>query len=122
MNHIVPPESPPATTAHDAHPLGRGLRAEVQELRAEVTGLRHALQTQGVIEQAKGMLMMRFGLDPDAAFALLVRLSQDHNRKVVAISAAITDLGRTSQHLAESVEALEKAVMAHPDRAEDASG
>jgi AmiR/NasT family two-component response regulator len=94
----------------------------VEELRAEVTGLRRALQTQGVIEQAKGMLMMRFGLDADAAFALLVRFSQDHNRKVAAISTAIIDLGRGSPQLAQSFESLEKAVMEHPECAGDPAG
>jgi hypothetical protein len=122
MKHAVSPPSPPVNAAHDAHPLGRGLPGEVEDLRAEVTGLRRALQTQGVIEQAKGMLMMRFGLDADAAFALLVRLSQDHNRKVVAISAAVTDLGRRSRQLAQSVEGLERAVLGHPECAEKPAG
>ena len=122
MNHAVPPTSASGKVAHEARSLGRPLRGDVEDLRAEVSGLRRALQTQGVIEQAKGMLMMRFGLDADAAFALLVRLSQDHNRKVVAISAAITDLGRGSRQLAQSVEDLEQAVLGHLDRAEDTVG
>lgn len=122
MNHAASPSPSPGTADREAHSRERGPDGEVEELRAEVTGLRRALQTQGVIEQAKGMLMMRFGLDADAAFDLLVRLSQDHNRKVAAISAAITDLGRGSPQLARSVEDLEDAVLAHPECAVDPAG
>ena len=42
---------------------------------------------RAVIEQAKGVLMLTFGLNADAAFALLVWNSQRSNRKVHAIAA-----------------------------------
>ena len=42
---------------------------------------------RAVIEQAKGVLMLTFGLNADAAFALLVWHSQRSNRKVHAIAA-----------------------------------
>jgi hypothetical protein len=42
---------------------------------------------RAVIEQAKGVLMLAFGLNADAAFALLVWHSQRSNRKVHAIAA-----------------------------------
>lgn len=88
---------------------------ELTRLRAEVSGLRRAMQTQAVIEQAKGMLMMRFGLTADAAFALLVRLSQDNNRKVSAICTAVTDLGRRADGLASSIDELARKVTVHPE-------
>ena len=44
-------------------------------------------QRRAVIEQAKGALMLTFGLNADAAFALLVWHSQRSNRKVHAIAA-----------------------------------
>ncbi len=44
-------------------------------------------QHRAVIEQAKGVLMLTFGLNADAAFALLVWHSQRSNRKVHAIAA-----------------------------------
>jgi len=88
---------------------------ELTSLRAEVAGLRRAMQTQAVIEQAKGMLMMRFGLTADAAFALLVRLSQDNNRKVSAICTAVTDLGRRADGLASSIDELARRVTVHPE-------
>jgi hypothetical protein len=42
---------------------------------------------RAVIEQAKGALMLTFGLDANAAFALLVWHSQRSNRKVHSIAA-----------------------------------
>jgi hypothetical protein len=44
-------------------------------------------QHRAVIEQAKGVLMLTFGLNADAAFALLVWHSQHSNRKVHAVAA-----------------------------------
>lgn len=41
-----------------------------------------ALSTRDVIGQAKGILMERFGLTADAAFAVLVRASSDTNTKL----------------------------------------
>lgn len=119
MNHTSIPQLTPnnpgdaadGVTA-DGAPAAEG---ELTSLRAEVAGLRRAMQTQAVIEQAKGMLMMRFGLTADAAFALLVRLSQDNNRKVSAICTAVTDLGRRADGLASSVDELARRVTAHPD-------
>jgi GAF domain-containing protein len=44
--------------------------------------LREAMKFRGVIEQAKGMLMMAQGCDEEEAFQLLVRASQRENRKL----------------------------------------
>lgn len=51
------------------------------------------LESRAVIEQAKGMLMERLQLDADAAFAFLVRLSQNNNRKVHEIAAEFVASG-----------------------------
>jgi len=53
-----------------------------------------ALDTRTVIAQATGILMERFGLDADRAFAVLRRVSQDSNRKLrdVAQELVITRL------------------------------
>jgi AmiR/NasT family two-component response regulator len=45
-----------------------------------------------VIGQAKGILMERFKITSDQAFAVLAKVSQDTNRKV---SAVAEDLART---------------------------
>lgn len=51
-----------------------------------------ALANRDVISQAKGILMERFKITSDQAFAVLAKVSQDTNRKV---SAVAEDLART---------------------------
>jgi anti-anti-sigma factor len=65
------------------HAVGTA-RAEtlLDELRAMVRDHERARATLPVIEQAKGMLMGRFGLDAEEAFTVLRTLSQEHNTKV----------------------------------------
>lgn len=56
--------------------------------------LRAAVRTREVIGQAQGVLMERFKLPATAAFRLLVRASQDTNRKLYDIA---DELSRTGQ-------------------------
>jgi hypothetical protein len=79
--------------------------AEVQELQVtlaevakELDGLRTAMQTRAVIEQAKGMLMAERKIDADEAFALLVNLSQTTHRKLVQVATVLVDTWRVSEH------------------------
>jgi len=51
--------------------------------------LERALQTRGVIDQAKGILMARTGSDADQAFESLRRASQRTNRKVFELAQEI---------------------------------
>ena len=51
-----------------------------------------ALVNRDIIGQAKGILMERFKITSDQAFAVLAKVSQDTNRKVSAIAE---DLART---------------------------
>jgi len=51
--------------------------------------LQVALVTRGPIEQAKGALMARHGCTPEDAFALLVRRSQQENRKLRLVAEAV---------------------------------
>jgi GAF domain-containing protein len=51
--------------------------------------LQEALDTRAVIEQAKGILMVRAGCDEHAAFAMLRRTSQHQNRKLRDVAAAV---------------------------------
>ncbi|MFB7668520.1 SpoIIE family protein phosphatase [Kitasatospora sp. NPDC056138] len=68
------------------------LQATVDRLRAEADGLRAAMRTRGVIEQAKGLLTERLSCTPDQAFEELVRRSQESNRKLVELAAELLGL------------------------------
>jgi hypothetical protein len=48
--------------------------------------MNRALASRAEIEQAKGAIMSVFGLDGDAAFASLVRVSQQANVKLAIIA------------------------------------
>lgn len=60
-------------------------RMAVDHAVAEVT--RH----RAVIEQAKGIIMLGYGVDADAAFLLLSRHSQDTNTKLHELAARLVD-------------------------------
>ena len=51
--------------------------------------LRQAMQSRAVIEQAKGVLMAGRGCSPDEAFAVLVDLSQQTNRKLRVVAESV---------------------------------
>lgn len=58
--------------------------------------IRAALTSRDVIGQAKGMLMERYNLSSQAAFALLSKLSQDTNVKLVDLALkVVTDAEKT---------------------------
>jgi response regulator NasT len=59
---------------------------EFQALRQETADLRQALADRKVIEQAKGVLMKQVGLDEQAAFQRLRKLSMDQNRKLIDVA------------------------------------
>ncbi|MGZ8178228.1 ANTAR domain-containing protein [Williamsia sp. SKLECPSW1] len=50
-----------------------------------------ALASRDIIAQAKGMVMERFHVDAVAAFALLSRLSQDTNTRVIDVARQLID-------------------------------
>lgn len=72
------PESTPPPAAPAADPP----EEDGQDLRAEVTQLRRALQTRPTIDLARGILMASFSLSPEAAWSVLVRTSQNTNTKL----------------------------------------
>jgi hypothetical protein len=59
------------------------------ELQREIDGLREALKTRVQIGQAEGLLMSRYGLDPDGAFRLLVKLSGETHIKLRDVAARL---------------------------------
>lgn len=69
----------------DAPELGAVFAAHAASALAaaqELDQIKQALASRDVIGQAKGMLMERYQLGPQQAFALLARLSQDENVKL----------------------------------------
>lgn len=69
--------------------------ALVASLNAQ--GMRLAMEGRKRIGQAQGILMERYGVDEDRAFAILKRYSQDHNIKLRDLATELV----TSLHLPE---------------------
>ncbi|WP_418607650.1 ANTAR domain-containing protein [Georgenia sp. SUBG003] len=63
------------------------------DLKAELEGtartLALALESRATIEQAKGVIMARAGVDADEAFSQLVKMSRDSNVKLRVLAARI---------------------------------
>jgi GAF domain-containing protein len=53
--------------------------------------MQEAMQSRAAIEQAKGILMAQRRCRSEEAFAILVKLSQDSNRKLRDVAAALVD-------------------------------
>ena len=66
------------------------LASDVSRLQAENANLRRKLETQPAIEQAKGILMERYGVSADGAFELLRHWSQDSNTKLNHLAVVLT--------------------------------
>ena len=65
----------------------------------KVHHLNVALARRDLIGQAKGILMERFKITADQAFSILVRVSQDSNRKLFDLAEELAQTG----HLAEVI-------------------
>jgi hypothetical protein len=63
-------------------------------LRMENEQLREAMDSRAVIEQAKGALVLRFGIPAERAFGVLRRWSQDRNIKLRTIAEALIAVSR----------------------------
>lgn len=61
---------------------------------AEYRTLEGAFGRRASIEQAKGILMERHGIDGDAAFAMLREQSNMSNRKIIDLACAVIDAHR----------------------------
>jgi hypothetical protein len=73
-------------TANGANGAASRAAREIAVLRRENDRLRAAIESRAVIEQAKGALILRYGLDDGAAFAVLSRWSQNSNVKLHTIA------------------------------------
>jgi hypothetical protein len=59
---------------------------DVSALQREIAELREALVSRAVIDQAKGALMLLYGIDADRAFGVLRRWSQESNVKLHTVA------------------------------------
>jgi GAF domain-containing protein len=62
-----------------------------EDTRSLAEHMRKAMESRAVIEQAKGILMGQRGCDADEAFAILVRLSQQTNRKLREVASLLVE-------------------------------
>ena len=83
--HAAEIRSAQHVTCHHSE-QAEALTRTLEKVEHELAGLRVAMETRGVIEQAKGMLMLREGCDADTAFALLVDLSQRGHHKLIDVA------------------------------------
>jgi hypothetical protein len=73
--------------------LFAGLIAVAMGWARQEESMNQALVTRNVIGQAIGIVMERYTIGPDRAFAFLVRISQDSNTKLRAVAEGIvTDI------------------------------
>ncbi|MGN6472835.1 MAG: ANTAR domain-containing protein [Mycobacteriales bacterium] len=84
----------------------RDRRADVRDLLSEervraaedgLAGMRLAMDTRAVIEQAKGMIMITLKVDADAAFEVLVRRSQTTHKKLSDVAIEIVQTGMSAR-------------------------
>ncbi|HEX8628302.1 MAG TPA: ANTAR domain-containing protein, partial [Catenuloplanes sp.] len=107
------------TTAEKPHQNdpGQTLVSLVEQLRAERDGLRQAMRTRSLIEQAKGILMARDGVTAEEAFTRLRQRSQRSNTRLVEVAA-----GLIADHVPPPVPEQTTATGAPPDAPEAPRG
>lgn len=71
---------------------------ELMLSRREVAQLRGAMEARAPIEQARGMLMMRYGLPADKALHLLLRWSRAQEVELRVLAVALVTLGTKEGH------------------------
>ena len=76
-----------------AHILARHASVALANARQEAS-LWQAIDARKLVGQAQGILMERFGIDSDQAFAVLRRYSQDHNIKLREVAQRLIETRR----------------------------
>ena len=75
--------------AHEAEVV----RESLEDVQDQVRHLLVALEHRTVTGQATGIVMERFGLTAQEAFAVLARLSQDQNVKLYEVAQRLAETG-----------------------------
>jgi AmiR/NasT family two-component response regulator len=70
-------------------------RVDQEAADERVRHLLTALEHRTVIGQATGIVIERYDLRPEAAFAVLLRISSQRNRKVYEIAEELVNEGHT---------------------------
>jgi AmiR/NasT family two-component response regulator len=83
---------------------------------ATIEHLQAALATSRTVSTAIGILMNRYGISNDAAFAHLRRVSQESNRKLRDIAAEMVDTAnrRAKAQVGDELAARRDAHRTHP--------
>ncbi|MGC8165229.1 ANTAR domain-containing response regulator, partial [Salmonella enterica] len=61
----------------------------LQNLTQELATVRESLEERKLIERAKGVLMMKQGLNEEAAYRLLRKHAMNQNRRIAEVAQAI---------------------------------
>ena len=93
---LQPPDRPRAERPSTAHPA---------QAAVERASLLEAVENRAVIEQAKGMLMLKHRCDADSAFGLLVEISRRERRKVRDIAGDIVRSGTRPRRVVDVTDA-----------------
>jgi AmiR/NasT family two-component response regulator len=88
------------TTAHLVAAEPAALVRELQRLRAENAQLTQALESRIVIEQAKGILLERYGLTVDGAFSLLRHTARSNRMDIHTLAAKVVSDPQTPAEFA----------------------
>jgi ANTAR domain-containing protein len=91
--------------ASEAEPLTL-LRLRVEALEADNENLRIALASRIVIEQAKGVLIERLDLPPEAVFELLRSAARRSRRKVHEIASEILQTRANPEYIEREIRHL----------------
>lgn len=83
------PDAPETRALADVARAVAAAATDYQAMAAEVMHLRRALTSRAMIDQAKGIVMAERRCTPEAAFEVLVRLSQDTQVKLADVAAAL---------------------------------
>lgn len=85
--------SPVGITSADVPRVGRfaAVAAAAMEAAHTAEHLRRSIESRQTIGQAQGILMSQLDLDPERAFAVMDRISQDTNTKLIAVARRVVD-------------------------------